>query len=151
MAVPISNVVAGRWIVTLRHYSTPKMMATHRTLISTKTADPTPFECEIHDEFDFPELRGYSASFDEATKVEIEEMHEVLKHRFFQSSFPLSDIAPIRLPPLSPSSSTVTVRSNQTRRGDSLVSLDAPSLPPMDLTLIPTPMRQPGRELWHTS
>jgi hypothetical protein len=82
MAAPTSNVVSGRWIVTLKPYTTPKMMTTHKSLIGTKTADPTPFKCEIHDEFHFPELRGYTASFDEATKAEMEELHDVFENHF---------------------------------------------------------------------
>lgn len=147
----VRNVVAGRWIVTLRHYTTPHMMTTHRSLISSKTADETPFNCEIDKEFDFPELRGYSASFDEATKSEIEDMPEVLENHFSQSSFAFSDISPKRLLPLSPSSSSTTVRSNQTHRGALLVLQHALGSTLKDLTLLPTPIGQLGMELWRTS
>jgi subtilisin family serine protease len=45
--------------------------------VSTRTADATPFNCEVHHEFDLDEARAYSASFDDATKEELEKSFEV--------------------------------------------------------------------------
>jgi subtilisin family serine protease len=69
--------VPGQWIVTLRPYATEDMEAAHVSLLETKTADHTPFKCDIQCKFDLPEMRGYSATFDGATRAEIEQMDEV--------------------------------------------------------------------------
>jgi len=46
-------------------------------MVSQRTADTTPFHCEVHQEYELPEARGYCASFDEATKEEIEKLGDV--------------------------------------------------------------------------
>ncbi len=72
------TIVPGRWLVNLRPLSTAKLRTKHVSRISTMTADTsTPFDCKIHDEFELGECKGYSATFDDATKAQIELMDEV--------------------------------------------------------------------------
>ena len=54
------------------------MKASHVSLLRDKTEDSsTPFNCDIQRQFDLPEMRGYSAKFDNVTKAELEAMDEV--------------------------------------------------------------------------
>jgi len=46
-------------------------------MVNERTADATPFHCQVHHQYELPEARAYSASFDEATKGEIEQLPEV--------------------------------------------------------------------------
>ncbi|KAK3998123.1 putative alkaline serine protease [Cladorrhinum sp. PSN332] len=71
------EVVPGQYIVTLRPYATPDIESNHLSLVADKTADETPFNADIHQRFELPELRGYSASFDDATKEQLEALPEV--------------------------------------------------------------------------
>ena len=88
-------VVPGRWIVSLRPYATKTIKTNHVSLVSTLTADPAiPFHCDINHHFDLPELRGYSAKFDEETKNRLEEMDEVRLH----SAYPFSPLSTLTHP-----------------------------------------------------
>ena len=69
--------VAGQWLVTLRHYATDEIRSNHMSLVESKTSDSTPFSVNINHQFDLPDLLGYAAAFDEATKSELEGMPEV--------------------------------------------------------------------------
>ncbi|ENH74342.1 hypothetical protein FOC1_g10004953 [Fusarium oxysporum f. sp. cubense race 1] len=55
------------------------MQSDHLSKLDDMTVDPTtPFNVQVSQQFDFPELKGYSAKFDDATKAELEKMPEVL-------------------------------------------------------------------------
>ncbi|KAK0616557.1 proteinase R, partial [Immersiella caudata] len=69
--------VPGQWIVRLKQNVGGSSQARHMSFVSARTADVTPFNCEVHHEFDLDEARAYSASFDEATKEELEKSIEV--------------------------------------------------------------------------
>lgn len=72
----VQGTIAGRWLVNLRPLASPEVKSLHLSVLRTRTADPTPFHCKVEREFDLPECRGYSAAFDDATKQEIERLHE---------------------------------------------------------------------------
>jgi len=72
------QVVPGQWIVRLKPHATSGVQARHMSFVSARTADDTPFNCEVHHEYELDEARAYSASFDDATKEEIEKSSEVL-------------------------------------------------------------------------
>ncbi|KAK0644319.1 peptidase S8/S53 domain-containing protein [Cercophora newfieldiana] len=72
-----ARIVPGQWIVRLKQNASSNSQARHMSFVSTRTADPTPFNCEVHHEFDLDEARAYSASFDDATKEELEKTSEV--------------------------------------------------------------------------
>jgi len=69
--------VPGQWIVRLKQNASSNAQARHMSFVSTRTADETPFKCEVHHEYDLDEARAYCASFDDATKEELENSHEV--------------------------------------------------------------------------
>ncbi|VBB79533.1 Putative Alkaline serine protease [Podospora comata] len=72
------QIVPGQWIVTLRPYATSAIKSTHVSLLHNLTDDTSsPVNVSINSEFDLPEIRGYTASFDEATKAELEALPEV--------------------------------------------------------------------------
>ncbi|KAK4205395.1 putative alkaline serine protease [Triangularia verruculosa] len=72
------QIVPGQWIVTLRPYATSSIKSSHVSLLHNLTEDSaSPVNVSINSEFDLPEIRGYSASFDEATKAELEALPEV--------------------------------------------------------------------------
>lgn len=71
------EIVPGQYIVTLRPYATSQIESNHLSFVAEKTADETPFNAEVHHQFELPELRGYAASFDEETKDQIEALPEV--------------------------------------------------------------------------
>lgn len=78
MASEQTKVLPGHWIVRLRPYASPKIQSGHASLMEQLTADEsTPFKCELQDQFQFPEFKGYSAKFNDETKAEIEQMNEV--------------------------------------------------------------------------
>lgn len=77
MSGSTARVVPNEWIVRLKPYATNDVKSMHMNMISTRTADSTPFNCQVRNEYNLPEARGYSASFDEATKKEIEKQDEV--------------------------------------------------------------------------
>lgn len=77
MASNTANIVPGEWIVKLKPYATNEVRAMHMNLVNSRNADPTPFNAQIHHEYNLPEARGYSASFNETTKREIEQQAEV--------------------------------------------------------------------------
>jgi len=72
-----SRIVPGQWIVRLKQNASGTSKARHMNFVSTRTADETPFRCEVHHEYDLDEARAYSASFDDATKEELEKTAEV--------------------------------------------------------------------------
>ncbi|KAK0666033.1 putative alkaline serine protease [Cercophora samala] len=91
------QIVPGQWIVTLRPYATSSIKSSHVSLLHTLTENSdSPVNVTINSEFDLPEIRGYSASFDEATKAELEALPEVadiepvqiFKHCAVQSDAP---------------------------------------------------------------
>ncbi|KAK4172180.1 putative alkaline serine protease [Triangularia setosa] len=98
MATPTGpQIVPGQWIVTLRPYATSSIKSSHVSLLHNLTEDSdSPVNVTINSEFDLPEIRGYSASFDEATKAELEALPEVadiepvqiFKHCAVQSDAP---------------------------------------------------------------
>jgi len=81
MTETADRIVPGRWLVTLHPQANTELKSTHMTALATRTADETPFSCHVNHQFDLPETRGYSASFDDATRVEIEKLHEVKPYR----------------------------------------------------------------------
>ena len=72
-----TRIVPGQWIVRLRPFATNTGMTRHMSVVTQRTADPTPFNCHVKHKFDLPECRAYSAAFDDATKQELERMSEV--------------------------------------------------------------------------
>ncbi|KAM0279545.1 hypothetical protein ACHAQH_004500 [Verticillium albo-atrum] len=74
----VGEIIQGEWLVTLRPYADESMDTEHVSLLSKRTADPaTPFNCDVQSHFALPELRGYSAKFDEETRAEVEALPEV--------------------------------------------------------------------------
>ncbi|KAK3347083.1 putative alkaline serine protease [Lasiosphaeria hispida] len=69
--------VPGQWIVRLKQNASGNAQVRHMSFVSARTADPTPFNCTVHHEYDLDEARAYSASFDEATKEELEKSGDV--------------------------------------------------------------------------
>ncbi|EEY19372.1 alkaline proteinase [Verticillium alfalfae VaMs.102] len=70
--------IPGEWLVTLKPYANESIDSEHTSLLSTRTADPdTHFNCDVQCHFALPELRGYSAKFDDATRAEVEALPEV--------------------------------------------------------------------------
>ncbi|KAK4031453.1 peptidase S8/S53 domain-containing protein [Parachaetomium inaequale] len=72
-----SHIIPGKWIVRLKPYATEKAQLHHRSAVNARTADNTPFSCEIHREYNLDEARAYFASFDVATKEQIEQLNDV--------------------------------------------------------------------------
>ncbi|GLA21353.1 hypothetical protein AnigIFM62618_010660 [Aspergillus niger] len=74
------NIVPGQWIVTVKPYLTPELLQSeHLSALEDMTIDPSiPFKMEVLHKFDLPELKGYSAKFDDATKTKLETMSQVL-------------------------------------------------------------------------
>ncbi|KAJ6437023.1 Alkaline protease 1 [Purpureocillium lavendulum] len=74
------NVLPGQWVVIVKSYLTPGLLRSeHLSKLDNMSVDPsTPFNVQVGQKFDFPQLKGYSAKFDDATKTELEEMPEVL-------------------------------------------------------------------------
>ncbi|KAM0330619.1 hypothetical protein ACHAQA_003568 [Verticillium albo-atrum] len=72
------EIIQGEWLVTLKPYASEAMDTEHASLLSTRTADPdTHFNCDVRSHFALPELRGYSAKFDDETRAEVEALPEV--------------------------------------------------------------------------
>ncbi|KAG7137150.1 Alkaline protease 1 like protein [Verticillium longisporum] len=72
------EIIPGEWLVTLKPYANESIDSEHASLLSTRTADPdTHFNCDVQCHFALPELRGYSAKFDDATRAEVEALPEV--------------------------------------------------------------------------
>jgi hypothetical protein len=73
------KIVPGHWIVTVKNYLTPDLMQSeHLSALEDMTIDPsTPFKMEVVQKFNLPEIKGYSAKFDDATKAELEKMPHV--------------------------------------------------------------------------
>lgn len=61
----------------LKAYASQAAKARHLSVVNARTTDSTPFSCKIHHEYNLDEARGYSASFDDATKEQIEQLGEV--------------------------------------------------------------------------
>lgn len=72
-----ARTVPGQWIVRLKPYATSNAQAKHLSFVSERTADDTPFNCNVSHEYNLDEARGYAASFDDSTKEQIEQMSEV--------------------------------------------------------------------------
>ncbi|KAH6869499.1 peptidase S8/S53 domain-containing protein [Thelonectria olida] len=75
-----NNILPGQWVVIVKPYLTAELMQSEHLLkLDNMTVDPsTPFNVQVGQKFDFPELKGYSAKFGAATKAELEKMPEVL-------------------------------------------------------------------------
>jgi hypothetical protein len=73
------NIVPGQWIVSVKPYLTPELLQNeHLSALEDMAVDPsTPFKMEVLQKFDLPELKGYSAKFNDATKTELEKMSHV--------------------------------------------------------------------------
>jgi hypothetical protein len=71
-----ARTIPGQWVVQLKPYATSRAQAKHLSFVNERTADETPFNCTVRQEFDLDEARGYAASFDDATKEEIEKLSE---------------------------------------------------------------------------
>lgn len=76
-----ARTVPGQWIVRLKPYATSNLQAQHLSLVNERTADDTAFNCEVTHQYSFDEARSYAASFDDATKEQIEQLSEVCVHR----------------------------------------------------------------------
>jgi len=63
--------------VSLRSHASLAAKSNHLSMVRQRTEDETPFHCKVHQEYELPEARGYCASFDEATKEEIEQLGDV--------------------------------------------------------------------------
>ncbi|KAK8007221.1 polyketide synthase [Apiospora arundinis] len=69
----------GQWIVINKPYQTAEAMQMHLSKLDDMTVEPrTNFNVQVGQQFDLAELKGYSAKFNDATKVELEKMPEVL-------------------------------------------------------------------------
>ncbi|EXM18271.1 protease [Fusarium oxysporum f. sp. vasinfectum 25433] len=75
-----NNILPNQWVVMVKPNLTAELMQSdHLSKLDDMTVDPTtPFNVQVSQQFDFPELKGYSAKFDDATKAELEKMPEVL-------------------------------------------------------------------------
>merc|ERR1711977_323804 len=74
-----TNILDGQWIVRLRPFASAQVQAEHVSSLQSLTADEnTAFNCQVQQQFELPEFRGYSATFTQETKTEIEQMSEVL-------------------------------------------------------------------------
>jgi hypothetical protein len=69
----------GQWVVIVKPYLTTELMQREHLLkLDNMTEDNnTPFNVQVGQKFDLPELKGYSARFDDDTKAELERMPEV--------------------------------------------------------------------------
>ncbi|KAK4233222.1 peptidase S8/S53 domain-containing protein [Achaetomium macrosporum] len=76
-AYPTPRAIPGQWIVRLKAFASEGTKTQHLSSVSSRSADATSFNVEVHHEFDLDEARGYSASFDEATKKQLEQLAEV--------------------------------------------------------------------------
>ncbi|KAL2759791.1 hypothetical protein ACRALDRAFT_1046843 [Sodiomyces alcalophilus JCM 7366] len=73
-----SDIVPGEWIVTFKPYANEAIENEHISYINDRNSEPgTHFDCRVGDRFCLPELRGYSAKFDDETKAELEQRAEV--------------------------------------------------------------------------
>ncbi|KAL5593049.1 hypothetical protein FOBRF1_012151 [Fusarium oxysporum] len=70
----------GQWVVIVKPYLTAEVMQREHLLkLDNMTEDNNiPFNVQVGHKFDLPELKGYSARFDDDTKAELERMPEVL-------------------------------------------------------------------------
>ncbi|KAF4333753.1 protease [Fusarium beomiforme] len=75
-----NNILPNQRVVMVKPNLTAEVMQSeHLSKLEDMTVDPsTPFNIQVGQQFDFPELKGYSAKCDEATKAELEKMPEVL-------------------------------------------------------------------------
>ncbi|ROT42394.1 proteinase R [Sodiomyces alkalinus F11] len=72
------EIITGEWIVTLKPYANEALEDEHISYINDRNNDPgTHFHCRVRDRFCLPELRGYTAKFDDETKAELEDRAEV--------------------------------------------------------------------------
>ncbi|KAH7109244.1 peptidase S8/S53 domain-containing protein [Dactylonectria estremocensis] len=80
MATQQNNILPSQWVVIVKPNLTAEVrQSEHLSKLDDMTVDPsTPFNVQVGQQFDFPELKGYSAKFDDATKTELEKMPEVL-------------------------------------------------------------------------
>jgi hypothetical protein len=69
----------GQWVVIVKPYLTAEVMQREHLLkLDNMTEDNNiPFNVQVGQKFDLPELKGYSARFDDDTKAELERMPEV--------------------------------------------------------------------------
>lgn len=74
-----SKIIPGQYLVTLRHYATQELRAAHFSTLSTMTEDQsTPFNVQVQQEFELDSFKGYSATCDEQTRNELENMANVV-------------------------------------------------------------------------
>lgn len=86
-----TNILDGQWIVRLRPFASAQVQAEHVSSLQSLTADEnTAFNCQVQQQFELPEFRGYSATFTQETKTEIEQMSEV-RRRILLSPAPFID------------------------------------------------------------
>jgi hypothetical protein len=72
------EVVPGRWIVSLKANASKALQTRHLATVQHLTEDDTPFQCEVHQEYnELDEARAYCASFDDDTREQIEAMGDV--------------------------------------------------------------------------
>ncbi|KAK3309292.1 putative alkaline serine protease [Chaetomium strumarium] len=76
-AYPTPRAIPGQWIVRLKPFASESTKTQHLSSVNIRAADATPFHVHVHREFNLDEARGYSASFDEATKEQLEQLPEV--------------------------------------------------------------------------
>ncbi|RYP43606.1 hypothetical protein DL768_009838 [Monosporascus sp. mg162] len=76
-ATPAPKVIPGQWIVRLKAFASAGTKTNHLSSVKSRNADATPFNVEVHHEYNLDEARAYSASFDDATKEQLEQLAEV--------------------------------------------------------------------------
>ena len=66
------------WIVRFKPFASTSSQSSHLTSVRALTADQgTHFDVKIGTEFSLPEVSGYIATFDEATKAKLETLPSV--------------------------------------------------------------------------
>ncbi|RYO75254.1 hypothetical protein DL764_010540 [Monosporascus ibericus] len=71
------KVIPGQWIVRLKAFASEGTKTNHLSSVRGRNADATPFNAEVHHEYNLDEARASSASFDDATKEQLEQLAEV--------------------------------------------------------------------------
>lgn len=73
-----SEIIDGEWIVAFKPYVDQAIDDDHISYVNDRNNEPgTHFCCRIRDRFHLPELRGYTAEFDDETKAELGQRPEV--------------------------------------------------------------------------
>ncbi|KAK0705543.1 peptidase S8/S53 domain-containing protein [Lasiosphaeris hirsuta] len=71
------RVIPGQWIVRLKAFASESTKTSHLSSVRDRNADATRFNVQVRYEYNLDEARGYSASFDNATKQQLEQLAEV--------------------------------------------------------------------------